>query len=633
MQRQFSLATLGLVFLTSAADVRRPASPERIRTHDNESAAGTLKGGVLRLQLETRTGMWYPHADDGPGAEMIAFAEVGKPVQVPGPLIRVPAGTEVVASIRNSLPDSTLTVHGLVSRPLSAGSASETVTVAPGATREVRFRLDTPGAYYYWATTMGREFRFRTRRDAQLSGAIIVDDANAPRPRDRIMVIGAWMDTTAGEDVAQGARLLLAINGRSWPHTSRLAHRVGDSVRWRLINTSPIIHPMHLHGFYFRVDSRGDGIGDTTYTASGRDLVVTERVRPGATTSITWVPERAGNWLFHCHFTSHFAVRGPLGIPVARSMKDSLLRHVGNHATEGMSGLVVGVAVQPRASGALSTAQVSDEGRRRLRLLVRPAGGTEDRPFYAFTLHEGGAEPGVDTTVRSGPPIVLRRGEPVAITIVNRAPEPTAIHWHGIELDSYFDGVAGFGGSGRRLAPVIAPSDSFEARFTPPRSGTFIYHTHVDEPRQQPAGLSGALLVLEPNRPYDPATDIPVLISTPRNPDLARRTVLINGREVPLSAELRVGVPHRFRFINITIGRPGIRVEVWRDSTLVQWRAVAKDGADLPDARKVTSPARQPITIGETYDFVLTPQEPGAMRLEVRTANGVLLTTMPLVIR
>jgi FtsP/CotA-like multicopper oxidase with cupredoxin domain len=632
MRRQISFATVGLLALTSAADVRQPAPPERIQTHDNEHAAGMLKNGVLRLDLEARVGIWYPHGNDGPSAEMLAFAEVGKPLQIPGPLIRVPTGTEVIASIRNSLSDSTLTVHGLVSRPLPVGTLSETVKVARGATREVRFRLDSPGAYYYWATTMGREFRFRTRHDGQLSGAIIVDDARTPRRADHIMVIGAWMDTTANEDVPEGTRLLLTINGRSWPHTSRLAHRVGDSVRWRLINTSSVVHPMHLHGFYFRVDSRGDGIGDTTYASADRDLVVTERVRLGATTSITWVPERAGNWLFHCHFTSHFAVRGPLGIP-SKWSKESHSGHIANHALQGMSGLVVGVTVEPPKQVTGSEAEVSDKGRRRLRLLIRPAGGTEERPYYAFSLHEGGGEPPVDTAARSGPPIVLRRGEPVSITVVNRAPESTAIHWHGIELDSYFDGVAGFGGSGRRLAPVIAPSDSFEARFTPPRSGTFIYHTHVDEPRQQPAGLSGALVVVDPDRPYDRATDIPVLITTPRHPEIARRAVLINGAVTPAATELRAGVSHRFRLINITIGRPGIRAEVWRDSTLAQWRAVAKDGADLPEAKRVMGPARQPITIGETYDFELTPQEAGAMRLEIRTGNGVLLTTMPLMVR
>jgi FtsP/CotA-like multicopper oxidase with cupredoxin domain len=345
MQRQASLAVLALVFLTSAAGVRRAETPERVQTHDNERAAGMLAGGVLRLQLETRMARWYPHGEDGPSADMVAFREVGRPLQIPGPLIRVPAGTEVIASIKNSLPDSTLTVHGLVSRPVPVGAFPETVKVAPGATREVRFRLDAPGAYYYWGTTMGRPFRYRTREDAQLSGAIIVDEPGASMRHERVMVFGEWADSVGGENAPIQRRLLLVINGRSWPHTSRMIERVGDTVRWRLINTSAEVHPMHLHGFYFRVDSRGNGMSDTTYVHSDRDMVVTERVNPGATASITWVPERPGNWLFHCHFTAHFAARGPLGMRLPAPTNGAHAQHAGNHALEGMSGLVLGVEV------------------------------------------------------------------------------------------------------------------------------------------------------------------------------------------------------------------------------------------------------------------------------------------------
>jgi FtsP/CotA-like multicopper oxidase with cupredoxin domain len=411
-----------------------------------------------------------------------------------------------------------------------------------------------------------------------------------------------------------------------------LSQRVGDTVRMRLINTSVDVHPMHLHGFYYRVDSRGDGLGDTTYAAAARDFVVTERVRPGATTSISWVPERPGNWLFHCHFTAHFQARGPLGMPRAASRNDASAHHSGNHALEGMSGLVIGVHVDPRRGGAASEKDASST-RRRLRLLVRPGGGTAEEPFYAFTLHERGPEPALDTTIRNGQPIVLTRGEPVSIMVVNRTPEPTAVHWHGIELDSYFDGVAGFSGAGRRLSPVIAPRDSFEARFTPPRSGTFIYHTHVDEPRQQPAGLSGALLVVDDASRYDASTDIPVLITTPRSRELVPRTVVINGRLSAAPVELRAGVPHRLRLINITLGRPSISVFVLRDTSLVQWRAVAKDGAELPQAKRIVGKARQLVSIGETYDFEVVPEKTGEMRLEVRAANGVLVGTMPLIVK
>ena len=94
----------------------------------------------------------------------------------------------------------------------------------------------------------------------------------------------------------------IVVNGRSWPHTERLTYQVGDSVRMRVINAGAAVHPMHLHGFYFNVDSRGDEREDTVFPAgSSQHLVVTERLASGRTFTLTWKPTRPGNWLFHCH--------------------------------------------------------------------------------------------------------------------------------------------------------------------------------------------------------------------------------------------------------------------------------------------------------------------------------------------
>jgi len=296
-----------------------------------------------------------------------------------------------------------------------------------------------------------------------------------------------------------------------------------------------------------------------------------------------------------------------------------------------MSGLVMGVTVERPT---LFSAMTDVLPRRRLRLLVRPdVSSTRSAPLYSFTLHETGPEPEVDGGRRSGPPIVLVRGQPVGIMVVNRTGEATALHWHGIELESYFDGVAGFSGIEKRLTPVVAPGDSFDARFTPPRAGTFMYHTHIDESRQQRAGLSGMLLVLEPGQPFDPARDIPILISSPSDPATEAARVLVNGSLGPPPLDLRTGVTYRLRFGNITTGRPGMRIAMLRDSVLAQWTWIAKDGADLPPARRALMPARQLISIGETYDFEVTPTEPGDMRLEMRTSGGRPLAEIVLHVR
>jgi hypothetical protein len=49
----------------------------------------------------------------------------------------------------------------------------------------------------------------------------------------------------------------------------------------------------------------------------------------------------------------------------------------------------------------------------------------------------------------------------------------------------------------------------------------------------------------------------------------------------------------------------------------IQWNAVAKDGWVFPAAQTTMRPARQPITVGETYDFELVPDRPGEFSLQV----------------
>jgi FtsP/CotA-like multicopper oxidase with cupredoxin domain len=422
--------------------------------------------------------------------------------------------------------------------------------------------------------------------------------------------------------------LRFTINGRAWPNTERLSYDTGDTVRFRIVNTSAAVHPMHLHGFYFDVGSRGDGAIDTTY-APGSYRVVTERTAPGRTFTMTWVPDRAGNWMFHCHDNFHVLRNAPLdGSPPPA---DEHMQHVKNHALEMMGGLVMGIEVRGRAGPNV----VAQGGTiRKLRLVARvDSGGTPTEPAYGYVLQEGPTSTPTSAPMLPGPTIVLKRGEPVSLMVVNELPEATSVHWHGIELESYFDGVSGFAGDGKRIAPAIAPRDSFEARFTPPRSGTFIYHPHADEFRQQQAGLSGAIVVVDAPAAYNPANDIVVLLTTPRRDADLGDIILINGRSTAAPLDLRVGQRYRFRIIDIHTFRPSMIVRLLRDSTLVTWRAVAKDGMDLPSDRATMRPAMQQMGNGETYDFELSPTATGDLQLTVTSAAGQPLAMMPVRIR
>ena len=604
---------------------------ERVVISDNRAPAGRLANGVLTLRLEIREGEWHPDRDTDPAIVVRAFAEEGKPLSIPGPLIRIPEGTEIRATIRNALADSAITIHGLSTRGRGDGQ-SDTIRIAPGESRDVRFVAGSAGTYYYWASaTPGDMMLARGGKNSELSGAFIVDSRGAPRANDRVLVINFWRPVATPAPPRDNEPIRFTINGKTWPNTERLTYDAGDSVRFRIINTSSQVHPMHLHGFYFQVNSHGNGTTDSLFTsAMSPRRVVTERLVPGTTASIIWVPERPGYWLFHCHDNAHAMRSLPFdGSPLPPTYK----LHVKNHAEEMMGGLVMGIEVRSRPGVALAA---EPRERRALRLVAQvdsTSGGTEANPFYGYTLEERGrpTKPAAGPLL-PGPTIVLKRGEPVAITVVNRLSEATAVHWHGIELDSYYDGVPDFAGHPRHIAPAIAPRDSFVARFTPPRAGTFIYHPHADEVRQQQAGLSGALIVVDSLERYDPSHDIVLMISVPRR-DADGDRVLLNGSLDPPPLQLHAGERYRLRLINIHTYRPNMIARLLHDSTVVDWRAIAKDGMDLPPGQSTVRPARLQIGNGETYDFAFVAQAPGQLRFAVTAAIGTPLASMPIIVR
>jgi hypothetical protein len=109
--------------------------------------------------------------------------------------------------------------------------------------------------------------------------------------------------------------------------------------------------------------------------------------------------------------------------------------------------------------------------------------------------------------------------------------------------------------------------------------------------------------------------------------------VYVNGSTTPPALTMKVGDRYRLRFINIHVFRPSMRMRLLSGDTLLAWRAIAKDGMDLPSDQAVTGPAEVQMGNGETYDFEFSPTTPGDMRLDVTNAAGDLLTRMPVQVR
>ena len=647
LQHIFYLTAASALFASGSIPALTASPLERVSVNDNTHAAGTVDGPTVTVRLRAALGSWRPEGDGGPALRIEALGEAGQPLMVPAPLLRVVEGTTLAVSVRNEL-TSPLRVHGLCARD---GSACAPLDVPPGAERDVRFASGRAGTYHYWATSMGAPVPFR-----ELAGAFVVDPAGAPADPDRIFVITEWSDLTpaqlgrivtaddaSAKFLEANPKVTFVINGLSWPSTERLTYQRGETVRWRVINLTSQTHPMHLHGFYYTVKRLGDGIHDEPVNGADGRRVVTQMLPSSTTLTMEWVPERAGNWLFHCHVMAHVAPERRLGASasgdeaagghVANSGQDRPAGHTGhgNHAVHdptdaslGMAGMVLGITVRERDE-TTAPAPAPNVEPRALTMTIRPP-STDGVTPARIDVSENGVAATASPGQAPGPPVVLRRGEPVAITLVNELDESTSMHWHGLELDSYYDGVHGWSGLGPKVAPMIVPGERFTVRITPPRTGTFIYHTHLHDYRQLSSGLYGPLLVVEPGETYDPATDHVVVLgrrgASPASAILKdTASAVIDGEREPhwtWAPKTR----HRLRLINIAPD------DIWSVSLTgadgpLTWRPLTKDGAAVPASEAKSGPARVTIAVGETYDFeVETPAARKALWLEVRGTDG-----------
>ncbi len=631
----------GVFVLAVGASGAVPHAPPSVHPNPNTAPAGVLRNGVLSATLDAQEAAWTANGPSHRPSHIQAFSELGKAPVAPGPLLRVPVGTTLHVSVRNSLTvPLTFFVPGTIHGAPDRLDTMDSIVVRPGATQTLTSRATVAGNYVYHA-----------RFDAipvsgLLAGALIVDTTGASGPpHDRVFVLMETPDSAAAAArdhdpaaIAAGGHYDFTINGLSWPRTERIHATVGDSIHWRVLNGSGDLHPMHLHGTYFRVDQFAGPMAHNQDAPAPGQFVATQLMTAGSAMSMTWVADRPGNWLFHCHYALHLEPDSLSAEPVDSDMRD-------------MTGLVLGTIVVPRP-GVRPAGEPVPRHRLRLIAVEDSAAIGEQRskmmtPSMHFALEDRGRLTRGDRDI--SPEIDLTRGEPVSITVVNHLREATSVHWHAIEVDdSYMDGVPGFSGSGNHLSPAIAPGDSFVARFTPPRSGTFMYHAHADEMREQTGGLIGPIVVREPGEAPSPDEHV-IFLKSSRYAG-QQFPLEINGRLEPDTLVLRAGRPARLRFVNLATqhhntiaptlqivdspseepGAPG--------GAPLRWRVLAKDGYPLPDAARAPRTARVIVAMGETYDVEVTPDKTGILRLEISMSPfqaptrrlGPLLMTVPI---
>ena len=255
-----------------------------------------------------------------------------------------------------------------------------------------------------------------------------------------------------------------------------------------------------------------------------------------------------------------------------------------------------------------------------------------------------------------GPTLEFNEGDLAIINVTNKMNEETSVHWHGLILPNFYDGVPYL------TTPPIKPRTTFQYRIPINQSGTYWYHSHTM--LQEQKGVYGSIVIQPKEKTLECDKDLVVVLSdwTNEKPmnvlrnlkrgnewyqvkkgtavplsrvikegalgaqfkfwrdrmegadiaDIYYPAFLSNGKKLAEYPELKTGEKVRLRFINASASS-----FYWMDFGGGNPMIVASDGIDVTPEHK----NRFLFAIAETYDVIVTIPE-GTLEITATAQDG-----------
>lgn len=256
-----------------------------------------------------------------------------------------------------------------------------------------------------------------------------------------------------------------------------------------------------------------------------------------------------------------------------------------------------------------------------------------------------------------GPTLRFTEGGYAVIYVKNNLEVETSVHWHGLLLPNFYDGVPYL------TTPPIEPGKTLKYEFPLRQSGTYWYHSHTM--LQEQSGVYGSIVIEPKEQTLEYDNDLVMVLSdwtnekpkhvlktlkrgtewynlrkgtaTPLNRVIARgafgaqlnfwkqrmegadiadiyyAAFLTNGAQKKEYPELLPGTKVRLRFINAAAS-----TSFWITFGGEDPKLVSSDGLDvIPIAHNKTF-----IGVAETYDFILTIPQNGKVEIKSTAQDG-----------
>ena len=242
----------------------------------------------------------------------------------PGPTIEAVEGDRIRIVFKNELPEpSSIHWHGVELPFADDGAAGyypfqAHLPIPPGGTHMYEFTLYQSGTLMYHSG-----FNATKQEGMGIAGMLVVHPKDPPHKIDKdfAILLQQWnfFPGNVNPNVTRMDVKFATFNGKTPPDLEMMTVSEGDRVRIRLGNLSLVAHPIHLHGYTFKIV--GTAGGPIPESAQWSDVTV--NVPPGTTRDIELIAWNPGTWRFHCHILHHivnqmadtpFGIRAPEGM-------------------------------------------------------------------------------------------------------------------------------------------------------------------------------------------------------------------------------------------------------------------------------------------------------------------------------
>jgi manganese oxidase len=328
--------------MQSSPQMQPPLSPPNGRPYN---PVVTLNGWTLPWRMKDGWKEFHLVAEPvvremAPGMKAHLWGYNG---QSPGPTIECVEGDRLRIFVTNKLPEhTTIHWHGVLLPNGMDGVGGLTQPQIPvGKTYVYEFQMKKSGTFMYHphADEM-------VQMAMGMMGFIVVHPADPAQhrvDRDFCFLLASY-DIEPGAATPKVATMtefnLWAFNSRVFPGIDHLPVRRGDRVRIRVGNLTMTNHPIHMHGYDFRVTCTDGG----WVPASAQWPEVTIDLPVGAMRAFEFVADVPGDWALHCHKSHHTMNAMGHGVPTMigvdhRSVAKKIVKLVPDYMVMGDRGM------------------------------------------------------------------------------------------------------------------------------------------------------------------------------------------------------------------------------------------------------------------------------------------------------